>query len=251
MTETPPLKENLVRRIAGEILLSKMPGTTVKKWREIFDATQTNLADELRISPSVISDYEGGRRIPGARFIRRFVRGLISFDEQQGGHALRALGLITKMASDAVIGIREFPIPIRAKAICEAVDGHVVANESRLDSDIYGYTIVDSVRLIVDFSGTDFYQLFGTTTERAAVFTNVSTGRSPMVAIRVHPLKPRMVVIHGPRKVDALAVDLAQLENIPLVLSRMTNADELVQSLNTLYHRVVESTNSTSRTVTP
>jgi putative transcriptional regulator len=250
MTDTSPTKENLARRIAGEILLSKMPGATVKKWRETFEATQTTLAEELQIAPSVISDYEGGRRTPGARFIRRFVRGLISFDEQQGGHALRALGLISKMPSDAVIGIREFPIPIRARAICETVDGRVVANESRLESDIYGYTIVDSVRLVEDFSGTDFYQLFGSTTERAAVFTNVSTGRSPMVAVRVHPLKPRMVVIHGPRKVDALAVNLARLENIPLVLSRLADADDLVHSLNSLYHRVVERTNAKTRTGT-
>ena len=250
MTETSPLKENLARRIAGEILLAKMPGTTVKKWREIFGATQTHLAQELQISPSVISDYEGGRRIPGARFIRRFVRGIISFDEQQGGHALRKLGLIVKIASDAVISIREFPIPIQAKAICEAVDGRVMANESGLDSDIYGYTIVDSVRLVVDFSGTDFYQLFGSTTERAAIFTNVSTGRSPMVAVRVHPLKPRMVVIHGPRKVDALAVDLARLENIPLVLSKLATTDDLVHSLTSLYNGVVERTNASARMAT-
>lgn len=246
MSEHSLMKENLARRIAGEILLSNVPGTTVKKWRELFDATQTNLAEQLLISPSVISDYEGGRRTPGARFTRRFVRGLFSFDEKQGGHALKSLGLITQLTSDAVIDIREFPIPIRSKTICEAVDGCVVANESRLDCTIYGYTIVDSVRLVVDFSGTDFYQLFGSTTERAAIFTNVSTGRSPMVAVRVHPLKPRMVVIHGPQKVDTLAVKLARLENIPLVLSRLANVDDLVHSLNSLYHRVVKRTNVTT-----
>lgn len=101
-----------------------------------------------------------------------------------------------------------------------------------LDRDIYGYTIIDSVKAILALSGADFYQIFGSTTERALIFTNVSVGRSPMVAVRVHPLKPRLVIIQGPREIDTLAVQLAQVEHMPLVLSRMTSSDALVHSLN-------------------
>jgi len=75
----------------------------------------------------------------------------------------------------------------------------------------------------------------GTTTERALVFTNVSTGRSPMVAIRVSPLKPAVVVIHGPRKkIDPLAIRLAERERIPLVLSLLNTVNDLVRSLRRL-----------------
>lgn len=55
-------KEALAKRIAGEITLSSDPGKTMRKWREIFGISQTELADYLGVSSSVISDYEGGRR---------------------------------------------------------------------------------------------------------------------------------------------------------------------------------------------
>jgi len=59
-----------------------------------------------------------------------------------------------------------------------------------------------------------------------------------MVAVRVHPLKPRMVVVHRPEKVDKLAIQLAEAEQIPLVLSRMKSVDELVRSLSELYRSI-------------
>ena len=38
-----------------------------------------------------------------------------------------------------------------------------------------------------------------------------------MIAIRVHPVKPTVVVYHRPGSVDSLAIKLADRENIPLV----------------------------------
>lgn len=55
-------KEQLAKMIAGEVVLSDDPGQTLRKWREIFGVTQTDLAHQLSISPSVVSDYEGGRQ---------------------------------------------------------------------------------------------------------------------------------------------------------------------------------------------
>ncbi|MHA2374126.1 MAG: helix-turn-helix domain-containing protein, partial [Candidatus Thorarchaeota archaeon] len=64
-------RERLARRIAGEIALSDHPGKTMRVWRERFRLPQIVLADYLNISPSVISDYESGRRkSPGTTTIR-------------------------------------------------------------------------------------------------------------------------------------------------------------------------------------
>jgi len=52
-----------------------------------------------------------------------------------------------------------------------------------------------------------------------------------MVAVRVHHLKPRMVVIHGPEKIDELAIRLADIEQIPLILSMKDSVEELLRSL--------------------
>ena len=239
MEATSPVQEVLAKRIAGEIILSSDPGKTLRKWREILNTTQTRLAKKLGISPSVISDYENGRRIPGTRFIRRFVLALISINGEEGGRFLQELSSMTITPSDAIIDVREFPASVEARRISEAVKGVPVACENLLRRRIYGYTVLDSIQFIQTLSISDAYTVFGTTTERALIFTNVSTGRSPMVAVRVHPYKPKMVILHGPEHVDALAVRLAEVEQIPLILSKMSSVDVLVIALNKLYQSMI------------
>ena len=56
--EVSGVREALARRIAGEIVLSRNPGATMRKWREIFGVSQTRLSKEMGLSPSVLSDYE-------------------------------------------------------------------------------------------------------------------------------------------------------------------------------------------------
>ena len=55
------LRNKLAEKMAGEITLSDNPGETLKKWRASFEISQTDLASFLKVSPSVISDYESGR----------------------------------------------------------------------------------------------------------------------------------------------------------------------------------------------
>jgi len=124
MSISQSVKDVLARRIAGEIILSNNPGVTMKKWRETFDITQIHIADKLKVSPSVISDYESGRRrSPGTIFVKKFVNALILIDEEEGGHLLRGLSRLTATISDAIIDIREFLVPVKAERICQAVNG--------------------------------------------------------------------------------------------------------------------------------
>src|SRR5207244_9057390 len=126
--------------------------------------------------------------------------------------------LLSREDSSAILAIKEFVEPINANDLLHRVKGKVLAGDpSKLH--LYGYTVVDSIKTIYALSGYDFYRIFGATTERAIIFTKVGTGRSPMVAIRASPLKPRMVVIHGPRELDPLALELAKREGIILALS--------------------------------
>ncbi len=231
----PIIKEELARRIVGEVVLSSQSGTTLRKWREIFSVTTSNLAEKIDVSPSVVSDYEAGRRSPGTMFLRRFVEGLFTLDEQRGSRILRQLTSVTPRTGGAVIDMKEFMTPLSAERLCLAVDGVVVAARSYMDRDVYGYTMLDSIRAIETLSGADFYQILGATSERALVFTNVSTGRSPMVAVRVQTIKPKLIVIHGAQQTDRLAVHLAELERIPLISSRKPSVEALLDALNRLY----------------
>ncbi len=234
-------KEALAKRIAGEITLSSDPGKTMRKWREIFGISQTELAEYLGVSSSVISDYEGGRRkSPGASTIRKFVEALIHIDEKRGGNVIRAFSktLGSELPTSAILDIREFALPVSIKNLVEAVRGEVVANMHLIDRRIYGYTVVDSIRAILEMSSEEFLKLYGWTTERALVFTKVTTGRSPMIAVRVQGLKPAVVVLHGVKKLDELAVKLAERERVPLVVSHVPSESELITGLR----RLVEKT---------
>ena len=97
---------------------------------------------------------------------------------------------------------------------------------------INGHTIIDSLRAIVELSSNEFFRLYGWSTERALIFTRVSTGKSPLVAIRVTNFKPGAVVFHGldVSKVDPIAKKIAEIEQVPLMTTDLP-INELIKAL--------------------
>lgn len=215
------VREELSEQIAGEITLSKNPGATIKKWRTEFEIAQSDLASALGVSPSVVSDYEGGRRDnPGIGVVRRTVDALLEIDEQRGGEHIRRYGRILSAGfdSDVVYDLREYPTPI---SIAEYYD-HIGAVEvtSGTRESIAGHTVIDSIAAIRRLSGDEFYNLYGQSTNRALVFTNVSRGQSPLVALRVVTPTPHAVVLHGiaPEELWEFAPDLARIDGFSLAV---------------------------------
>ncbi len=210
----------LVEKIAGEIVLSPNPGATMRKWREIFKVSQQEMARHLGISPSVISDYESGRRkSPGVAMVRKFVNALISIDEARGGITIKYLS--KSYGEEPIIDIGEFPYEIGVEKFMESIEGEVLNGEVEFRRHIYGYTILDSLKAIIHYGSLDYLRVYGWSVDRALIFTGVHYGRSPMVAIRAHPLKPSAVVYVQPEKIDPLAVKLASIEEIPLAKTEL------------------------------
>ncbi len=235
MSVSPSLREVLARRIAGEIILSSKPGSTMRKWRELFAVSQISLSETMGCSSSVVSDYESGRRkSPGAKFIRRFVLSLLRIDEQKGSRFIREFAKLTSSPSMAVVDLREFPIPVRVEYLCKAIGGTVVACKDKFVKEVTGYTVIDSRKAIEAYSGSDYAQLFGASTERAVVFTNVESATLPMMIVRVSSLKPRIVVFHKTVP-DEEAIRIAEYEQIPLIVSPAPSVEQLVMSLRKLY----------------
>lgn len=226
-----PSETEAVTRIAGSIVTSLEPGIAMKTWRSKLGIKQVMLAKALSISPSVLSDYESGRRpSPGVQFVRKYVEALVKLDE---GKERLIPKLVFVGRDEAIRSIREFRSPVEASAVLKAADAKVlVGDETHVM--LYGYTVVDSIKTIYALSGYDFYRIFGATTERALIFTKVGIGRSPLVAIRVSQLKPRMVVMHGPKDLDPLGVDLARREGIVLALSALPTENALISALEAL-----------------
>ncbi len=227
--------------MAGEICLAENdPGAVMRRWRERFQISQKHLAKHLDVSPSVISDYESGRRkSPRVETIRRFVEGLIDMDAVNGGRIAMALEkLITpEIASDAILDSRDFGVPIPANILVEKLKCNVLTHKSLLDRDIYGYTALDSVKAIVTMTPQQLLRLYGGTTQRLAILTNVSTGRSPMVAIKASQIgtsmavKPAAVILQGVKELDPLAVKIADSIHLPLCVSEIPSPEELVKEL--------------------
>ena len=215
-------------KIAGNVVAAPDAGRAMRAWREKLSIKQKTLADSLGISASVLSDYESGRRpSPGVQFVRKYVEALVRLDEGKGRVVSR---LVSSDKDAAILSIGEFTTPVDASKILDALSATVLVGDPGAVK-LYGYTVVDSIKTIYALSGYDFYRIFGATTERALVFTKVGMGRSPLVAIRVSQLKPRVVVIHGPREVDPLAVDLARREGLVLALSSSPTEEALIASL--------------------
>ena len=235
MSVSPSVREVLARRIAGEIILSNKPGATMRKWRELFAVSQMSLSDKMFLSSSVISDYESGRRqSPGTKFVRRFVWALLKIDEEHGSRFIKEFAKLTSSPSMAVLDLREFPIPVRIEYLCKAIKGDVVSPSSSHLREVLGYTVVDSRKAVETLSGFEYSQLFGATTERALVFTNIESDNSPMMIVRLSSLKPKVIVFHGLRP-DEHSIKLAEYDNIPIIYSNLPSIEQLVKSLRKLY----------------
>jgi putative transcriptional regulator len=233
--------QRLAEAMAGEICLAENdPGAIMKRWRERFQISQKHLAKHLDVSPSVISDYESGRRkSPRVETIRRFVEGLIEMDAENGGRVAMALEklIAPEIASDAILDSREFGVPIPARILVEKLKCKVLTHKSLLDRDIYGYTALDSVKAIVTLTPQQLLHLYGGTTQRVAILTNVSTGRSPMVAIKASQIgtsaavKPAAVILQGVKELDPLSVKIADSIHLPLCVSEIETEEELIREL--------------------
>lgn len=230
--------EQLAVTIAGEICLSKDPGGSMKKWREIFGVSQTELADFLHVSSSTISDYEGGRRqSPGIGVISRLVNTLIEIDSNRGGKVVKQLQKDFKPKEDA-FDSHEFVSAMKGIEFMKKVDGSCVANPSRLkETQIYGYTLIDSLKVIVEVPVHEYMLLYGKTPNRALIFRYVENGRSPMIAVKIGrfstDMKPSIVVLHGnlnEKTVDPIAIKIAEVEKIPLIVTKKP-IEEIVSEL--------------------
>lgn len=229
------LRRRLAERIAGEITLSTDPGATLRKWRNDFEISQTSLADELDVSSSVISDYESGRReSPGIGVVNRIVSGLLDIDEARGGQHIRQYARVLSAGFDSniVLDLQEYSATLPLSEFYEHVGGKEIVSGP---VGVTGHTVIDSIEAITRLSSEEFYRLYGRSTSRALIFTNVSRGESPLVAMRVAQPTPNAVVLHGLDE-DALwefAPDLASMDGFSLGIISIP-LEEMLEQLREL-----------------
>ncbi|MCG1003753.1 MULTISPECIES: helix-turn-helix domain-containing protein [Halobacterium] len=231
MTDDP--RADLAERIAGDITLSDDPGATLRKWRTDFDVSQTDLADELDVSSSVVSDYESGRRSsPGIALVTRVVDALLDIDQRRGGDHIRQYGRVLSAGfdSEVVLDLQEYSTALSTDELYDAVDATEVVEGDR--DTVTGHTVVDSIEAIRRLRAGDFYRLYGQSTSRVIGFTNVSRGEGPGIALRVLKPTPNAVLLHGLSTEDLWehAPALAQRDGYSLAVTEM-DIDEMLAAL--------------------
>ncbi|RLI99197.1 MAG: transcriptional regulator [Candidatus Aenigmatarchaeota archaeon] len=224
--------DELKKKIAGEIVLSKTPWETIKKWRQLFKISQTELSKELNMSASVISDYESGRRkSPGTKIILKFVNAIINTDLKRGGKIVNEFSTIYKSHDfkSSIFIRKDFEKPVRIKDFLSQIHGEPCYKFE--DRDIYGYSLINSKEAIINFSPLELSRIAPLINKHCLIFTNLERGRSPLVAIRLTNLRPGLVVLHGIKKADEIALRIAKLERLPLAISYVSTTESLIKKL--------------------
>ncbi len=222
--------DELKKKIAGEIVLSNNPGETIKKWRQLFKISQGELSRKLNISSSVTSDYESGRRrSPGTKIIDRIVNEIINIDMRKGGKVIEEFLALYKTPDfkTFILAMKEFEKPVKIKDFLREINGEPCYKFD--DTDIYGYSLIDSERAIINFPPLELSRVSSLINRHCLIFTNLQRGRSPLVAIRLTNLKPGLIVLHGIKKVDETALRIAKLENLPVAISYVSTEDRLIK----------------------
>jgi len=218
------VRNQLAEKMAGEITLSDSPGHALKKWRMSFEIAPGVLSERLGVSPSVISDYEGGRRkSPGTAIVGKIVDTILALDEEAGGRHIQQFSsmLYTGMDDDVIYDMHEYATPVPLQKFADAIGCTLLCGS--MDQAIHGYTAINSLNAILQLSSNEFNRIYGWSTERSLIFTNVSTGKSPMVAIRVTPFKPRCVVLQGIRAADVhpIVEKMAERDRVTVLCTSM------------------------------
>jgi putative transcriptional regulator len=132
---------------------------------------------------------------------------------------------------NAICSICEFQDPVMLSDMVEKLDASIVYGNTHIT--IWGYTIIDAMKAIVELLPDQFQKIYGRSTARALIFTGVRSGKSPLVAVRVTSFKPGAVILQGigPGEVDPVALKIAEIENIPL-LTTPFSAEEISIVLN-------------------
>jgi putative transcriptional regulator len=138
--------------------------------------------------------------------------------------------LFSTVDDDVIYDLHEYANPVPLQEFSDAIGCSLLCGS--IDQAIFGYTVINSLNAILQLSSNEFNRIYGWSTERALVFTSVSTGKSPMVAIRVTPFKPRCVILQGITVADVhpIVEKMAERDHITVMCTEM-NIDKIVNTL--------------------
>jgi len=141
--------------------------------------------------------------------------------------ALDALGVEIPHREFNTDAIREYPTTVPLRRFYSDIGATEVVTGS--DPTVAGHTVINSIAAISRLSSEEFYRLYGQSTNRALVFSDVTSGEGPLVAQRVVTPTPTAVVLHGVSEAELWehAPELARTDGYSLAVTDRPLGDVL------------------------
>src|SRR2546426_864901 len=150
----------------------------MRKWRTEFRITQTDLAKHMRVSPSVISDYESGRRTsPGIRTIKKLVDAILEIDRRTGQKVAKRY----EEFSDVIPSMKEFSLGMRAADFLRKIDGRPLTHSPALRRGVDGDPGVHPTKAVPPPPPPGYLKIYRSAHERAPLFSGGEYGGSPPI----------------------------------------------------------------------
>jgi putative transcriptional regulator len=125
--------------------------------------------------------------------------------------------------------MKEFEKPVNIKEFLKSINGEPCYEFE--DIPIFGYSLINSEKAIINFSPLELSRVSSLINRHCLIFTNLSRGRSPLVALRLTNLKPGLIILHGIKRVDEIALRIAKLDKLPLAISYISTVENLIKKL--------------------
>ncbi|MEM2211813.1 MAG: helix-turn-helix domain-containing protein [Candidatus Nezhaarchaeales archaeon] len=235
MVRLTPLRREIAVRMLGEIAFSSDIGGALRLWRERFLTSKVDLARHLKLSPSVISDYESGRRrSPGVKVLKRFVLALMEIDEKRGERVLKDLAYLlvgSEPLRSAILDARNFTEAPSVFEFCKFIKARIFTCEDLWGDDVTGYVVLHSSKLLLETPAYDYVKLQSLIAGKAVVFADAPSSQPLMVSVKLMQAKPAVVVLHGLRSIDKTSRAIANSEQIPLATVRGFSTVDLIKAL--------------------
>lgn len=224
----------------GDIASNEKYGIIIKKWRELFNITQSKLARELNIKQSVISDYENNRRkSPGISFLRKYCISLIRIGKDDKNEEYNSILKMLNIKDKKRKLIRGSFEKLKSnKELLDFFKAHQIIlpkKESYFKNFLFFSDNVSSV--LTSFPSYKLLKNLKSDEKTVFIFSNVKSGKIPLIILQIISKlnkmnMPKLVVFQSEKfKITNFTKKYARKNNISIMISKL-NVDKLKDLLD-------------------
>ena len=238
----------LLQIILGDIAANENYGIVMKKWRELFNITQSRIAKELDIKQSVISDYENNRRkSPGIEFIRKYTNSLITIGKNENrkefDSIIEDLGLkkeLNKLFSG------EFEKSLESMEVINLLNATQILSQQQASFKNYLFFSDRISNIVTKQPSFKLLKSLKNKKETVFIFSDVKTGKLPLIMLKIlsklNKLElPKLIIFQSKGfKLSSFARKIGKNNNISIAVTKENN-NSLKKLLNINVENIINN----------